>query len=207
MTQDQSRVVVLLGGGGHSLVVADAVTEGAEILGFFDDDPNAVLGACTGLKRLGALAEFPDNAGPHVHLAIGNLAVRASLVERLAAHQTITIRHATAVLSASAEIGRDVFVGPQAVVHTAARVGDHCIVNTGAIIEHECLLGENVHVAPGAVLGGRVRVGPGTLVGLGSRVLPGVRIGAGCVVGAGAVVIRDVPDGGRVVGVPARTIG
>ncbi|WP_262422983.1 acyltransferase [Brevundimonas denitrificans] len=42
------------------------------------------------------------------------------------------------------------------------------------------------------------------LIGLGARVLPGVRIGAWAVVGAGAVVMKDVADGQTVAGVPAR---
>ena len=49
--------------------------------------------------------------------------------------------------------------------------------------------------------------GNDTLVGLGARVLPGVSVGQACVIGAGAVVTRDVADGGIVVGCPARSLG
>lgn len=51
-----------------------------------------------------------------------------------------------------------------------------------------------------------IRVGPGAFVGARSFVLPGVELGAACVVGAGAVVTRDVPPGARVAGNPARVI-
>jgi acetyltransferase-like isoleucine patch superfamily enzyme len=43
-------------------------------------------------------------------------------------------------------------------------------------------------------------------VGLGARVLPGITIGDGCLVGAGAVVTRDITDGSRVAGVPAAPV-
>jgi acetyltransferase-like isoleucine patch superfamily enzyme len=52
-----------------------------------------------------------------------------------------------------------------------------------------------------------VVVGAGSFIGMGSSVIEGRRIGAGALVAAGAVVTRDVPDNGRVAGVPARTMG
>lgn len=51
-----------------------------------------------------------------------------------------------------------------------------------------------------------VRVGDGSWLGIGVAVLPGVTIGRGCVVGANAVVTRDVPDYSIAVGVPARVL-
>jgi sugar O-acyltransferase (sialic acid O-acetyltransferase NeuD family) len=162
------------------------------------------VGAAFDLRHLGKLDELDGTLEPWYILALGDLDTRRGLIDRLRAARSVGITHVTAYVSVSADLKRGVFVGPHAVVHTAAVVWDHAIVNTGAIVEHECEVGENVHVAPGAVLGGRVRVGQDTLIGIGARVIPGVRIGAGCIVGAGATVIRDVADGARVVGVPAR---
>lgn len=199
----------LVGGGGHALVVAEsAAAAGFNVLGFFDDDPNATLAKRLYLPCLGRLDDASRLAGPRWVIALGGLAARRSLLTRMAAFpdqsRAVTIVNPSAVVSASAEIGAGTLIAPRALVHCFARVGDHSIINTGAIVEHECELGENCHVAPGAILAGRVIVGPDTLVGLGARVLPGVRVGAGCTVGAGAVVVGDVPDRTTVLGVPAR---
>ncbi|HEY1629263.1 MAG TPA: acetyltransferase, partial [Tepidisphaeraceae bacterium] len=74
------------------------------------------------------------------------------------------------------------------------------------VIDHECEIGEASHICPGAALAGRVRVGNGVFVGLGANILPCLNIGDHAIIGAGATVIRDVPAGATVVGIPARII-
>jgi len=49
-------------------------------------------------------------------------------------------------------------------------------------------------------------VGEGTHIGIGATVIQGIKIGKWATIGAGAVVIRDVPDYAVVVGNPARII-
>lgn len=196
--------IILIGGGGHALVVAEAAQAAhLGVAGFVDDtaDPLlARLGVARHLGPLGALRGFSHA----VILCVGDIAARRRLAASgLRLSPAATVVHPAAWVSPSATLGGGVFVGPGAVVHTRARIGDHAIINSGAIVEHECVVGAHAHIAPGAALGGNVSVGPGVLVGLGARVLPGVAIGDGAVVGAGAVVVRDVAEGRRVRGVPA----
>jgi acetyltransferase-like isoleucine patch superfamily enzyme len=80
------------------------------------------------------------------------------------------------------------------------------IVNTGVIVEHDCVIDSHVHIAPGCCLAGAARVGEGSFLGIGCRILPDRNVGRWCVVGAGAVVIRDVKDNTTVAGVPARIL-
>jgi acetyltransferase-like isoleucine patch superfamily enzyme len=74
----------------------------------------------------------------------------------------------------------------------------------GAQIHHDCRIGSFSTIAPGACLLGAVTVGEQVFVGANATVLPHRRIGSRAVVGAGAVVTKDVPDGATVTGVPAR---
>ncbi|MBM4107349.1 MAG: hypothetical protein FJ255_00790 [Phycisphaerae bacterium] len=201
--------LLLIGGGGHALVVAEAALLSDWVLCGVHDDADAPS-VCNmfGLPRRGTISALlsgpaPATDGVRWHLALGNLQIRARLADRLAG-DAATILHPRASVAPSARVAAGVFVGAMAVVHTAASLGPHAIINTSAVVEHECVVGANTHVAPGAVLGGNVRVGAHTLIGLGARLAPGIAVGDGCVVGAGAVVVRDVPDGTRVRGVPAR---
>ena len=52
-----------------------------------------------------------------------------------------------------------------------------------------------------------VEIGDGTFIGFGSSILPNVRIGRNCVIGAGSVVTRDVPDYSIAAGSPAKVLG
>jgi acetyltransferase-like isoleucine patch superfamily enzyme len=58
----------------------------------------------------------------------------------------------------------------------------------------------------GASLAGQVTIGDFASVGTNATILPRISIGAGAIIGAGAVVTKDVPEGEIVVGVPARPI-
>lgn len=219
----QEASLILIGGGGHSLVVADAARRcGLVLAGVYDDDAEPAAVKRLGVARLGRTLDPPPFAeawDPQLReatrrrvlciVALGDMAARARVLMAFGAglaRHAATVQHPGAIVEASASVGAGTYVGPGAVVHSFASVGAHCIVNSGAIVEHECTLAQNVHAAPGAILAGRVTVGEDTLIGLGARVLPGVRIGAGCVIGAGAVVRRDVPAGATVAGVPARVL-
>jgi acetyltransferase-like isoleucine patch superfamily enzyme len=63
-----------------------------------------------------------------------------------------------------------------------------------------------VHLEPGVHIRGDVPVHEGVLLGVGAVVRPGIRIERWSVVGAGAVVVRDVPAGSTVTGVPAKRV-
>jgi sugar O-acyltransferase (sialic acid O-acetyltransferase NeuD family) len=134
--------------------------------------------------------------------------------ERLALHAKLaakglapaTLRHATAWVAETAELGAGCQILAMSAVGERAQLGEQCIVNTRAGIDHECRLGAGVHVMPGATLAGCVEVGDCVMIGSGAVVLPYLKIGAHAKIGAGAVVTHDVPEGTTVVGNPARAL-
>lgn len=206
--------ILILGAGGHAQVAADALMaarrEGSELeaIGFLDDDPALAGATIAGLPVLGSTTEFEHLDHDGVFVAIGDNPTRARLFRRLlaAGERVVSIVHPSAVLAPSVQMGSGVLVCAGAVVNPAAILGDNAIVNTGATVDHHCVVAPHCHVAPGVHMGGNVQVGEGSLLGIGSVVIPGRRIGRWSIVGAGAVVTRDLPDHVTAVGVPARIV-
>jgi sugar O-acyltransferase (sialic acid O-acetyltransferase NeuD family) len=208
----KGRPVVVFGAGGHGKVVADAArSAGDKLLAFVDDEPVRAGTSIWGLPVVSwdqCVAEPEQWSEAGFALGIGENAARQEIQRRLehAGRRVVSIAHARATISDTAVVAAGTVVLAGAVVNADAVIGRGCIVNTGAIVEHDCALESFVHLSPNAALGGNVSIGERTHVGIGATVLPGVRLGADVTVGAGAVVLRDVPDAQTVVGVPARPI-
>ena len=85
-------------------------------------------------------------------------------------------------------------------------LGDACIVNHKASVDHDCVVGAGVHLAPGATVCGCVTIENNVMVGANAVVLPRLKIGSGSIIGAGAVISKDVPPDSTIVGNPGRPI-
>ncbi len=114
--------------------------------------------------------------------------------------------HPTAVVSPSARIAAGCTVLANAVIHTNASVGMGCIVNTASIVEHDCVIGDFVNLSPKTAMAGHTKIGNKSFLGIGCTIIDAITVGKEAVIGAGAVVSRDVPEHAVVAGVPAKGI-
>jgi sugar O-acyltransferase (sialic acid O-acetyltransferase NeuD family) len=128
----------------------------------------------------------------------------AAEIERRFGLRYHSLIHPAAYVSPLAQLGEGVFVGASSVIGPGVRLGDHVFVNRGVTIGHDTQIGSFSRVQPGANLGGLSRIGSGVTIAIGATVLERLVIGDGAFVGAGAVVTKDVADGVRVFGGPAK---
>jgi len=125
------------------------------------------------------------------------------LVERRGC-KAATVVHPTAHVARSANLAPGTIVAPAAVIGAGTEVGEHTLVSRGALVGHHVTIGPFTRLLPGANVASHVELGPDVTIGMAAALVDHVSIGEAAVVAAGAVVLRDVPSGTRVQGVPAR---
>lgn len=126
-------------------------------------------------------------------------------------------------------LGENTIVGRGAYVGTGVSVGENCKIQNYALVYEPAVLGNGVFVGPAVVMTNDhfprainadgtqksahdwkpvgVRVNEGASIGANSTCIAPLVIGKWALVGAGSVVVKDVPDYALVVGSPARRIG
>ncbi|MCK4237471.1 MAG: serine O-acetyltransferase, partial [Candidatus Krumholzibacteria bacterium] len=101
-------------------------------------------------------------------------------------------------------------------IHPGAVIGQRFFIDHGAgvVIGETSEIGDDVVLYQGVSLGGvslskgkrHPSVGNEVVIGAGAKVLGPVKIGSGAMIGSGSVVVKDIPDCGVAVGVPAKVI-
>jgi sugar O-acyltransferase (sialic acid O-acetyltransferase NeuD family) len=202
--------VVLFGAGGHGRAVLDVARRaGLKVLGFLDDAPLAPT--FLGFPVLGGrevLAKLAHQAGTSVIVSIGDNRTRLAMAGHVVMQglPLAAVTDPTAFLAPDAHLSPGSVLMPGSIVVTGSTIGQNVIINTAATVDHDCVVGDGVHVAPGVHLGGGVAVDSEVFIGIGATVAPGIRIGARSIIGAGTVVLRDVPAGVVMVGNPGRIL-
>lgn len=206
---------VIVGAGGHGMVVADAASAaGFNVIGFIDnhlkpDDISAdyppLLGSDEQLVTLSTDAEqgFVCGVG-----GTGDNTPRTEVFERAirAGLTPVTVIHPRAIVADNCRIGEGSVICVGALINIGVEIGTNVIVNSGAIVEHHCRVGDHAHISSGSVLCGNVDIGIGAHVGAGATIRQGVRVGRKAVVGAGAIVVTDVGDNETVVSERAKPL-
>jgi acetyltransferase-like isoleucine patch superfamily enzyme len=182
--------------------VPDRVADGRKV------DASAILGYPPGRND----ESQPDlTIGPGARVRSGSAIYLGSQIgARFETGHNVVIRE-------ECTIGDDVSVWSNSVVDYGCRIGNrvkihsNCYIAQFTEIEDDAFLAPGVGIAndlyPGQAASAHVMSGPwigvGAQIGVNVTILPFVRIGAGCLIGAGAVVVLDIPDGCVAFGNPA----
>lgn len=211
------ETLLIFGAGGFGREVASWAGraqwrgEGFEAAAFVDDDPPAAeLNGRPVLTLAQAAARHP---GASVVATVGDPKLRERLIGKALEaglvpappllHPNVEYDHEYV----SFEDGAVVCAGTILTVNIVVQA--HAQINLDCSVGHDAVIGAYATLSPGVHISGNVTVEPYTFIGTGAVTVNGhpggpLTIAAGAVVGAGAVVTKDVAAGVTVTGVPAR---
>ncbi|QPN64310.1 acetyltransferase [Synechococcus sp. CBW1004] len=167
-----------------------------------------------GLPILGGETDLPRLCGchgvQHLLVAIGDNFQRQAISERIRRELPTaifpTLVDPSAVVAPDAHLVAGVVVMAQAHVGAGCMLEEGALLNTRASLDHDSTMSPYASLAPGVVTGGRVRIGARSFVGLGAQLIQRIQIGQDTVVGAGALVLSDMPERVLTYGAPARVV-
>ncbi|GGE39596.1 acetyltransferase [Actibacterium pelagium] len=202
---------VILGSGGHGRAVAGLaqLIQGLDVVGVLDEFAGSKGEKVSGIPVVGIYADLPillREGIDSVLIAVGNNTRRASLFQMAQdlGADLPSLCHPSAVVEPSATIGKGSYIGAMSYVGVEANVRNGVLVNTRVSIDHECQIDDFVSIAPASTIAGRSRIEVNACVGMGCSIADRVNVGASTIVGAGAVVLSDIPANAFAVGIPAK---
>jgi sugar O-acyltransferase (sialic acid O-acetyltransferase NeuD family) len=202
--------ILILGTGDYASVAAEVIheTPGFQVVGFVENLDRA---RCQ-IRIEGLPVYWLEEAGALAGecKAVCSLATvrRRGYIEQASAmgFGFATVIHPSARVPASARLGDGCFLEPGVILSTRTELGAHVRVNRGVTVGHDTLIGDYCTLQPGVNIAGRCRLGDGVYVGIGATVVDHISIGQLSVIGAGAVVLTDLPERVLAVGIPARAV-
>ena len=121
-------------------------------------------------------------------------------------HAFATLVDPTVLFGPRSHIGEGCIICAGSIITTDVIIGKHVIINLDCTLGHDAVLGDFVTLYPSVNVSGSTQLHECVEFGTGSQIIQGIEVGAETIVGAGAVVIRDLPGSCTAVGVPARVI-
>jgi len=205
---------VIIGAGTYGEVYLAYLQEaGVDIVGFLDDNKDLHGSLVKGVRVLGGtdlLSSLRDTYQVEaVYCPIGNNKLRVrflSLANQLG-YQTPNYIHPSAIISPSVVIGKGVYVLLNTSIMPYVTIQDYVMISMNVNIAHHSVLEEGTFISTGVNFGASIVAHKYSYVGISATIMTGIKnLGEDCLVGAGAVIIKDVPDKAVVAGVPAKVL-
>ncbi|MBP3683815.1 MAG: acetyltransferase [Oscillospiraceae bacterium] len=180
------------------------------ILGFLDSDPEKQGQMINRYPVLGKDEKVQEYPAAYVVCAIASARIREKIIRNI--QQLMPDIKFAILIDPSVEMSEWISVGEGTIIcaHTIATVnigiGSHVIINLDCTVGHDAIISDFVTVYPSVNISGNTVIGHCCEIGTGTQIIQGKRIGDYSIVGAGAVVVKDIPPKCTAVGSPAKVI-
>lgn len=206
---------VIIGAGTYGEVYLAFLRQaGVDIVGFIDDNPDiqgTIIKDVPVLGTTSILSELKEKYSVEaVYCPIGNTRKRISFLEtaRSMGYKTPNFIHTHVVIAPEVTIAEEgVYILQATQIMPYVKIDRDVMIAGGSNIVHHSHIKKGVFISNGVNLGASVIVEECAFIGMGATIMTGVnRIGEDCLIGAGAVVVKDVADRAVMAGVPAKCL-
>jgi sugar O-acyltransferase (sialic acid O-acetyltransferase NeuD family) len=190
----------ILGSSGFAREIKAYIIESLHIpsenVTFVDDSSNDAI-------NVNKYHEIVDNSCVTI-LGSGRPEIKRLMIGEARGH-FFKLVHPRANASVFSTIGIGSVIAPGAVISPHAIIGEHVLINYNATVGHDSIIGSLAVVSPNASIGGWTRIGEGSYVGSGAQVRERLDVGTNVMIGMGAIVTKNIPNGHVAIGNPAKT--
>ncbi|MGV0936472.1 acetyltransferase [Empedobacter falsenii] len=202
---------IIVGAGTYGQVYAAYLKDEYQIIGFIDDDLSLRDTEINNIKVLGDFEYLINNIdkSTNIFIPIGNNKVRSNLLKKVIqlGFKTPNFIHENTIIDSSVKIGKCVYILPGTQIMPLTVIKDFVLISMGVNIAHHTIIEKGCFFSQGSNIGASIHFKKNVFCGIAATVMTGVKsIGEEALIGAGAVIIKDIPDGATVVGNPGRII-
>ena len=180
------------------------------LLGFMDDSDEIQGTDVNGYLVLGKADDVIKYPDAYFVVAIGASRTREIIVNHM---KTInpnikfgTIIDPSVEISNLVTIGEGTIICAHAIVTVNISIGNYVIINLDCTVGHDAIIDDFATLYPSVNVSGITRIGHAVELGTGMQIIQGKKVGDYSIVGAGAVVVKDIPEKCTAVGSPAKPI-
>lgn len=208
--------LIIIGASGFGREVAwiveriNKVQKTWNMIGFLDDNDEIqgkMINEYPVLGKTDVANEYPD---AFFVCAVGSSKVREKIISKIK-EDFPNIKFGTLIdpsveMSDMVEIGEGSIICAHTIITVNVKIGKQVIVNLDCTIGHDAVLNDFVTLYPSVNVSGATNIGCASELGTGMQIIQGKTIGDHTIVGAGAVVVKDLPNKCTAVGSPAKPI-
>lgn len=202
--------LIILGAGGHAKEVYSTIeyinalrsSKQYNIVGFYDD-----ITETTSLFDFKVFKKIDDIKDKNIKvvLGVGTPQAKSIFINKFKKRDFPfeTIIHPTTSISPFAKIGEGAIIQSFCLLHPDTRIGNYFSCNDHVQIGHDTIICDNVHINSNVNISGGAYIGDNTFIGVKATILR-VHIGSDCIIGACALINKDIPDLTKATGIPAK---
>ena len=208
------KKIAIIGAGGFGREVLmlieqiNQVNKQFEFIGFFDDNlkKGAIINNYPVLGKIEDINSINYDLG--VVFAIGSPLIKKQIYLQINNQHIFypILIHPNVQIGNFVSIGEGSIITAGVIITSNISIGKHVILNLQSTVGHDAKIGDFCSFMPSVNISGEVIIKDLVYIGTGAIIINQKNIGTSAIIGAGAVIIKDVPDGATVVGNPGKVI-